>query len=403
MVYDPRRLPITFSNEPMSIDQFTPPDDFLAQARQRAIGASTRGSASGEREMYRPPVKIGIDPIVPSAAAQYMAAQERARRALAESTRMQQGQIPQALSRTAQQGQAQIGRPMGVTAPQAEVAEDGYVKQDGSFLSQLYADPSSARGKALQAAASTALQLSGYQNKPVTTGEVLGAMMQSGMGAYEKATAREEAKQLAAQQRTTDLQLKLMEIEAARQKTGRDANKQIFEQEKNLRGEFTTASKPFKEMMENFSKSFALATKKNPTGASDIALVFTFMKTLDPRSVVRENEQASAENAGGVPAAIRNFYNKLYTGQRFDPVVREEILGAAKTLVFGQLEAQMNLENRYDNLASSYDLDADNIYTSLLPKSGTFLSPTKVSSVEEAEKLPKGTYFDLNGRMGINE
>ena len=65
------------------------------------------------------------------------------------------------------------------------------VKQDGGFLSQLYADPSSARGQALQAAAATALQLSGYQDRPVTTGQVLGAMMQSGMEAYKDAKPEE--------------------------------------------------------------------------------------------------------------------------------------------------------------------------------------------------------------------
>lgn len=209
MAYDRSLLPITFSNEYNEpfIDQFSPPMDLAAQARQRAIGASQRGSASGEVANYRPPfvpsrppVELGINPIVPSAAAQYMDAMGRQRRALAESTRMQQGQIPQALSRTAQQGQAQIGRPMGVTAPQAQVAEDGSVKQDGGFLSKLYADPSSARGKALQAAAATALQLSGYQDRPVTTGQVLGAMMQSGSEAYsaaQKAKSDELYRQMA--------------------------------------------------------------------------------------------------------------------------------------------------------------------------------------------------------------
>lgn len=124
-----------------------------------------------------------------SAAAQYMDAMQRQRMALAESTRMQQGQIPQAqvpsTSRRVPTGMSDRKALAGTV-----VGNDK--EQDGSFLSKLYADPSSARGKALQAAAATALQLSGYQDRPITTGQVLGAMMQSGMEAYEKAKPEEE-------------------------------------------------------------------------------------------------------------------------------------------------------------------------------------------------------------------
>jgi hypothetical protein len=53
--------------------------------------------------------------------------------------------------------------------------------------------------------------------------------------------------------------------------------------------------------------------------AAQIALVFSFMKTLDPTSVVRESEYATAENARGVPESIRNQWNKIKDGARLTP------------------------------------------------------------------------------------
>jgi hypothetical protein len=51
------------------------------------------------------------------------------------------------------------------------------------------------------------------------------------------------------------------------------------------------------------------------TAADDIALIFSFMKTLDPGSTVREGEFATAEKAGGVPERIWNLYNKIKAGE----------------------------------------------------------------------------------------
>ena len=51
------------------------------------------------------------------------------------------------------------------------------------------------------------------------------------------------------------------------------------------------------------------------TGAGDISFVYQFMKMLDPNSVVREGEFATAETAGGVPEFIWKTYNNLTRGE----------------------------------------------------------------------------------------
>ena len=52
-----------------------------------------------------------------------------------------------------------------------------------------------------------------------------------------------------------------------------------------------------------------------PSGASDIALLYGYMKVLDPGSTVREGEFATASNAGGIP-------DKIVTPVQQDPARR---------------------------------------------------------------------------------
>lgn len=63
---------------------------------------------------------------------------------------------------------------------------------------------------------------------------------------------------------------------------------------------------------KNIEQTASLAKAGNP--ASQISLVFSYMKALDPTSTVREGEFATVQNAAGVPEQIRNQYNKVMSG-----------------------------------------------------------------------------------------
>ena len=51
-----------------------------------------------------------------------------------------------------------------------------------------------------------------------------------------------------------------------------------------------------------------------PSPASDMALIFGFMKLLDPTSTVREGEYATVQNATGIPGRVTNAYNNAIDG-----------------------------------------------------------------------------------------
>ena len=61
------------------------------------------------------------------------------------------------------------------------------------------------------------------------------------------------------------------------------------------------------------------------SGPADIAAIFGFMKTLDPRSVVRESEFQVAAEAGGIWDKITNLKEKYDAGEVLPDRVRDEM------------------------------------------------------------------------------
>jgi hypothetical protein len=91
--------------------------------------------------------------------------------------------------------------------------------------------------------------------------------------------------------------------------------------------------------------------------ASQIALVFSYMKTLDPTSVVRESEYATAENARGVPESIRNQYNKVLDGSRLTPKQVDDFVNQGRTTAKEWKRQQDLLMKTYEGRAQRARVD----------------------------------------------
>ena len=90
----------------------------------------------------------------------------------------------------------------------------------------------------------------------------------------------------------------------------------------------------------------ALVTSaQQESGPGDISFIFQYMKFLDPNSVVRENEFATAANAGGVPENVRNLFNKIQAGEILPDTVKEDFLRTASDLYLIQIDNYMKQYN----------------------------------------------------------
>lgn len=132
-----------------------------------------------------------------------------------------------------------------------------------------------------------------------------------------------------------------------------------FGNEKDLRSEFQAQVKPYVELGQAYQKIETAA--KNPSPAGDIAMVYGFMKVLDPSSVVREGEFATAQNAGSVPDSVRNMYNKALSGERLNEKIRSDFLQQARNLVESQRIMSNDLISRYTDVAKNYKLDPNQV------------------------------------------
>ena len=85
------------------------------------------------------------------------------------------------------------------------------------------------------------------------------------------------------------------------------------------------------------------------------------MKILDPPSVVREGEQATAKNASGVPDRIRNLYNATLRGTRLTPTQRLDFKETSNQIIIPYIDEYRGLSERYKSIAERQNLNPLNI------------------------------------------
>lgn len=139
------------------------------------------------------------------------------------------------------------------------------------------------------------------------------------------------------------------------------------------------------------TKQIVTLSQGKGSAMGDIGLIFSYMKALDPGSVVREGEQATAQNAAGVPDQIRNAYNRLVSGQRLSPEQRADMANTALSIYGSRAQSYNTFANTYRGLISDAGGDPDKQGVTLAPS----LAPSRavVSAVggEPGKLIPGAT------------
>lgn len=134
-----------------------------------------------------------------------------------------------------------------------------------------------------------------------------------------------------------------------------------FDTEQKLRKEFTglPTVKDFSSINDAWDRVQASAADPSPAG--DLALIFNYMKMLDPGSVVREGEFATAQNAGSVDDRVWGMYNRILSGERLTPEQRGDFMDRAGQMFNAQAGNFNDAAERYRGLATQYGLQPDRI------------------------------------------
>jgi hypothetical protein len=152
-----------------------------------------------------------------------------------------------------------------------------------------------------------------------------------------------------------------LELEALKTTGGIDPAK-AFEQEEKIRREFQARTKVYSELGTTFSNLQASAQAK--TGPGDIALITGFMKMLDPGSVVRETEFATARDTAGLFDRLSNQAQKLQSGQIFalDSKQRQEYVSLAKQYLDAAQKKAADDKKALGVVVKNYRLNPENVF-----------------------------------------
>ena len=157
-------------------------------------------------------------------------------------------------------------------------------------------------------------------------------------------------------------------------------------EESQLRKEYLGQVKPYKEVERSYQR--VIASAEDPSPAGDLALIFNYMKVLDPGSTVREGEFATAQNSGSVPARIVAQYNRVLEGRRLSDTQRDDFVDRATRLYDAQIDLKSEVDIEYRSLAESYGFNADRIVTGeQAQKAERGIGPLSPQEQEELDRL----------------
>lgn len=130
------------------------------------------------------------------------------------------------------------------------------------------------------------------------------------------------------------------------------------EAEAKFRKEYSDQTKGYQEVKSAYGR--VLASDESAVG--DMSMIFSYMKMLDPGSVVREGEFATAQNAAGVPERIQNIYNRVVSGERLSPSQRTSFKGQAGKLYSTAKTQEATVRQGIERMAKGYGLSPEKIF-----------------------------------------
>ena len=157
--------------------------------------------------------------------------------------------------------------------------------------------------------------------------------------------------QQAKQEQTVNYQNRMVEAEKI------DAARPDAKGEREHRNDFAKYRDAYKGISSNYQELMSAINKEG--GIGDVAVIFKFMKALDPESVVRESEFELPATAGGVLQKMRSLLERYKNGDRLPSEVRDQIsdLGADYMAIAGAKQAGYRAE--YENSAKAYNYDVE--------------------------------------------
>jgi hypothetical protein len=124
----------------------------------------------------------------------------------------------------------------------------------------------------------------------------------------------------------------------------------------------------------------------NPNPQSDSALIYDFIKSLDPDSAVREGEISFVGTARSIPTKTKALVNKMFKGELLTPDERKNILDFATQSTANQKKAWEISAKPYINQAEKMGVDLSLIIPEMAEYGPSAEAPSKKPATIERGK-----------------
>lgn len=145
---------------------------------------------------------------------------------------------------------------------------------------------------------------------------------------------------------------------------GEGIDNKTFDNISNLRKEYVAGTKDFSTVRDAYGR--IKATGNSATPAGDIAMIYSYMKMLDPGSVVREAEFSTAQNAKPLLDRLGISWDSVkaaWQGNRLQPSVRADFMNQADN-IFRQQKSQYDVTRKtYTDLSQRFGFSPDLVVT----------------------------------------
>jgi hypothetical protein len=141
---------------------------------------------------------------------------------------------------------------------------------------------------------------------------------------------------------------------------GQNANNNLA---MKLADDYTRDAKDY--TTQNGAMRRIVASAKDPSAAGDMAMLYGYMKLLDPNSVVRESEFATAAQSGSLPQQIQGAATKLLNGQRLTPEQRADFVKRAQMLYGEAQGTNATVRKSYEQRAKKFGVDPSLVFTDI--------------------------------------
>lgn len=173
-----------------------------------------------------------------------------------------------------------------------------------------------------------------------------------------------------------------------------------FKDSSDLRKEFLSQSKEYQKTRDSYTR--VVGSTKEPSPAGDLSLIFNYMKMLDPGSVVRESEFATAASTGSYGQRMQAGVQKVLSGERLAPEMRADFVKKAAVLFKGMQDQHKKREINYRGIAEKNGLPVDQVVVDITaPPETEQVEPEQttraITTQEEYDLLPPGTTYTMDG------